>query len=62
MIESKSLKLYLNSLNNARFEDENEVKERLIADLSAVAGSKMTIRINSTEAISKKGVQEMGVF
>ena len=25
MIESKSFKLYLNSLNNARFEDEGEV-------------------------------------
>ena len=59
MIESKSFKLYLNSLNSARFEDENEVKERLIADLSAVAGSKITTRINPTELISKEGMQEM---
>jgi 7-cyano-7-deazaguanine reductase len=60
MIESKSFKLYLNSLNSARFEDENEVKEKLIADLSAVAGSKITTRMNPTEAIAKKGMQEMG--
>lgn len=59
MIESKSFKLYLNSLNNARFEDENEVCERLITDLSAVAGSKISTRINPAELVAKKGIQEM---
>jgi 7-cyano-7-deazaguanine reductase len=59
MIESKSFKLYLNSLNNARFEDENELREILINDLSAVAGSKITTRIQTTEVIAKKGMQEM---
>jgi 7-cyano-7-deazaguanine reductase len=59
MIESKSFKLYLNSLNSARFEDESEVRERLIADLSAVAGSKIATRINPTEMVAKKGMQEM---
>ena len=59
MIESKSFKLYLNSLNSARFEDESEVRERLITDLSAVAGSKIATRINPTEAVAKKGMQEM---
>jgi 7-cyano-7-deazaguanine reductase len=59
MIESKSFKLYLNSFNNARFEDEAAVREQLITDLSAVAGSKIATRINPTEAIAKKGMQEM---
>ena len=59
MIESKSFKLYLNSLNNARFEDESEVREKLIVDLSAVAGSKISTRIHPTEAVAKKGMQEM---
>ena len=59
MIESKSFKLYLNSLNNARFEDEAEVRERLITDLSAVAGSKIATRINLAEVVAKKGMQEM---
>ncbi len=59
MIESKSFKLYLNSLNSERFEDEVEVRERLIADLSAVAGSKIATRINPTETVAKKGMQEM---
>lgn len=60
MIESKSFKLYLNSLNNARFENEDEVRERLIADLSYVAGSKISTRISPTEVAAKKGIQEMG--
>ena len=59
MIESKSFKLYLNSLNSARFEDEAEVRERLIADLSAVAGSKIATQIHQNETIAKKGMQEM---
>jgi len=59
MIESKSFKLYLNSLNNARFEDEAEIRERLITDLSAVAGSKIATRINQNETVAKKGMQEM---
>lgn len=60
MIESKSFKLYLNSLNNARFADEQELRERLIADLSTAAGSKITARIQANETIAKKGMQEMG--
>ena len=59
MIESKSFKLYLNSLNNTHFEDENQLRELLIKDLSAVAGSKITTRIQATEALAKKGMQEM---
>lgn len=59
MIESKSFKLYLNSFNSARFDDEAEVRERLITDLSAVAGSKISTRLHSTETIAKKGMQEM---
>jgi len=59
MIESKSFKLYLNSLNNARFEGANEVKEKITTDLSTAAGSKILTRINSTELVAKKGIQEM---
>ena len=60
MIESKSFKLYLNSLNNTRFEHEAEVREKLIADLSTVAGGKISARIHPTELVTKKGMQEMG--
>ena len=59
MIESKSFKLYLNSLNNTHFADEHQLRELLIKDLSAVAGSKITTRIQATDAVAKKGMQEM---
>ena len=59
MIESKSFKLYLNSLNSARFENEEEVSARLVTDLSAIAGSKISTRMNTPELVSKKGMQEM---
>jgi 7-cyano-7-deazaguanine reductase len=59
MIESKSFKLYLNSLNNTHFADEHQLRELLIKDLSAIAGSKITTRIQATEAVAKKGMQEM---
>lgn len=59
MIESKSFKLYLNSLNSTHFADERQLRELLIKDLSAIAGSKITTRIQATEAVAKKGMQEM---
>jgi 7-cyano-7-deazaguanine reductase len=59
MIESKSFKLYLNSLNNVRFENEGEIRERLIEDLSTIAGSKISTRLNALDSIAKKGMQEM---
>ena len=59
MIESKSFKLYLNSLNSTHFADEHQLRELLIKDLSAIAGSKITTRIQATEAVAKKGMQEM---
>jgi 7-cyano-7-deazaguanine reductase len=35
IVESKSFKLYLNSFNNTRFKDVDEVKARIRADISA---------------------------
>lgn len=43
LIESKSLKLYLNSLNAARFATLDTVSDTLIADLSQVAGAPVRI-------------------
>lgn len=39
LVESKSLKLYLNSFNASRFDDPAAVRERIAADLSACAGT-----------------------
>ena len=43
LVESKSLKLYLNSLNATRFTDPAEVRARITADLSAAAGAPVAV-------------------
>ncbi|MGH8053922.1 MAG: NADPH-dependent 7-cyano-7-deazaguanine reductase QueF [Stenotrophomonas sp.] len=43
LIESKSLKLYLNSLNSARFNRAEAVRERIVTDLSACAGADVRV-------------------
>jgi len=45
LIESKSLKLYLNSLNNALFEHWNQIIATMKRDLSACAGGEVKIEL-----------------
>lgn len=45
IIESKSFKLYLNSLNAKRFGDVSELQGTLAADLSKVAGASVAVEI-----------------
>ena len=45
LIESKSLKLYLNSFNQTKFDSLNEVRETIAADLTAVAGLPVAVEI-----------------
>jgi len=53
MIESKSLKLYLNSLNYERFSSAEEVKLRISKDLSAAAKSNVSISLFDPQSWSK---------
>lgn len=43
LIESKSLKLYLNSLNATRFNSAEAARERIASDLSARAGADVSV-------------------
>lgn len=43
LVESKSLKLYLNSFNSARFDDAAAVRTCIARDLSAVAGGAVQV-------------------
>ena len=43
LVESKSLKLYLNSLNAERFNSEEALRERIAIDLSARAGADVAV-------------------
>ena len=43
LVESKSLKLYLNSLNDERFDSAEALRTRIAADLSARAGAEIAV-------------------
>ena len=43
LVESKSLKLYLNSFNASRFDNADAVRARIEADLSQAAGAPVTM-------------------
>ena len=49
IIESKSFKLYLNSFNQTRFENLAQVQAFLEKDLSAVAGARVTVDLQSLQ-------------
>ena len=52
IIESKSLKLYLNSLNNEIFKDEKDVFETLSRDLSTVSGQNVLIELKPLSSVT----------
>lgn len=54
IIESKSLKLYLNSLNQNRFESLQVLADTLKKDLSAVAGAGVDVRVLSLDDAAKE--------
>ncbi|MBM3365589.1 MAG: NADPH-dependent 7-cyano-7-deazaguanine reductase QueF [Betaproteobacteria bacterium] len=59
MVESKSVKLYLNSLNQTRIDSQEALVELLQTDLSAAVGAEIHIRLVSSKDFGK---QVMGEF
>ena len=68
IIESKSLKLYLNSFNNTKFASADEVKARLRTDLSeavwhdpasTIAPASIGVTLISTEQFDQEPVHEL---
>lgn len=59
IIESKSFKLYLNSLNQTAFADRAELTAALVKDLSSAAGKPVGVRIRSLTDIESEGVAAM---
>lgn len=49
IIESKSLKLYLNSLNQTRYESVEHARATISKDLSQAAGSKVVVQLASVQ-------------
>lgn len=50
IVESKSLKLYLNSFNNTKFDNRDQVKELIAKDLSLVFQAPVTVSIKDLES------------
>jgi 7-cyano-7-deazaguanine reductase len=46
MVESKSFKLYLNSLNGVCFGNDTQARDRIVADISAVTGSQVRLELH----------------
>lgn len=65
LIESKSFKLYLNSLNNTRFADADEVQARIRADVSEAAwrgadrSATVGVKLLLPEAFDREPVHEL---
>ncbi|MBA1202059.1 NADPH-dependent 7-cyano-7-deazaguanine reductase QueF [Pseudomonas capeferrum] len=56
IIESKSFKLYLNSLNQTPFESRQALQDCLVKDLSAAAGRPVAVRIRSLAEVEVQGI------
>jgi 7-cyano-7-deazaguanine reductase len=56
LIESKSLKLYLNSLNASRFDTAETVRSTIAADLSLVAGGRVDVAFGLPAFAAAAGV------
>ncbi len=48
IVESKSLKLYLNSLNDCRYESPETVRRTIAADLGAVCSAEARVRLHTS--------------
>lgn len=59
IIESKSFKLYLNSLNQTAFADTASLEATLRTDLSAAADKPVSVRIRSLAEIEAEGVMAL---
>lgn len=57
IIESKSFKLYLNSLNQSVFSSADELVTVLVRDLSAAAGKPVGVRVRSLAEVTADGMQ-----
>lgn len=56
IIESKSFKLYLNSLNQSVFESRDALMDVMINDLSAAAGKAVGVRLRTLDEVSREGI------
>lgn len=56
IIESKSFKLYLNSLNQSVFDSHEALQSVMVKDLSAAAGKGVEVRLRTLDEVAADGV------
>ena len=59
LIESKSLKLYLNSFAMSQFEDAKEVQGRIAEDLASCLGANISVQIQMLDEIEASAVSRL---
>lgn len=59
IVESKSLKLYLNSLNQTRLVDANALADLLRSDISAAVGASIQVRLTGSGDFDKLSMGEL---
>jgi 7-cyano-7-deazaguanine reductase len=59
LVESKSLKLYLNSLAMERFASTDDVAALISSDLSAVTASNVRVKLSTPSGIITAGLEEL---
>jgi 7-cyano-7-deazaguanine reductase len=59
IVESKSFKLYLNSLNQSMFATREQLAEVLRVDLSAVVGAPVAVKLRSLSEVEEQGVARL---
>ncbi len=59
LIESKSFKLYLNSLNQTRFADADALRAVLLADLSTAAGTPIEVVLLAVDPLQSASIQRL---
>ncbi len=60
IVESKSFKLYLNSLNSTRFSSIEEARTTIVADISAAAGEAVSLELLAVDDPSLAGFELPG--
>ncbi|WP_019938517.1 NADPH-dependent 7-cyano-7-deazaguanine reductase QueF [Bordetella sp. FB-8] len=60
LVESKSFKLYLNSLNQTRLDDEALLRERLAQDIGAAVGADVELDLIMPRDFAAQGIAELG--
>jgi len=59
IIESKSFKLYLNSLNQSVFESREALVAVMTKDLSAAAGKPVEVRLRTLDEVAEEGIARL---